>query len=448
MGVKTMARYEKGYINSRIKYHGRKGADISNKFAFVGLGLMGNRVVDTISQFENDSGKVFYPTLAINTNQQDLDSIENCKNKLLLEGFEKGAGRNPQMGHRAIAKNEEKVRRAFVNISDDMDMTFIVAGLGGGTGTGGVLNFVNWAIQIREHTGIQFGLMLSIPRDNDGNLENRNALTILNQIKELVAKRQVPLILIDNEMLYKDYLRRREQGKLNNDVDWTSDSNLTISGVIHQLNLITKFKPTGNKNFDAQELLRVLNTGGCVTFSRMKIPTEDFKDERTLMTRIENGIEKGLVSEGYDYKNEVVSMGVSIISPINKTHEVFDIVVLDKIERSVSKLVPNADIFWGTYEDKVENTNYTYIFTVMAGMNFPQRVDKMHEKAQNQKQSVNITKDLSLDYKEEVTEKISVIVNPFEEVSETKVDNFSLGGIFSEEKREEIVAPDWLKDML
>ncbi|KUO52342.1 MAG: hypothetical protein APF76_04720 [Desulfitibacter sp. BRH_c19] len=368
--------YVKGYLNSRIKYHGRKNTRISGKFSFVGMGLMGSRVVDTIAQLKDSEDRPYYPTLAINTNVQDLDSIENCKNKLALKGYERGAGRDPRIGYKALVENEAEVKSRLKHIASDQDMVFIIAGLGGGTGTGSILSIMKWASEIQEYFGVNFGLIISIPRKRDKRVENENALAVLAKLNDIVS--ELPIIIIDNELLYNEYKAKREKGEIGPGIDWTSDSNLTVASLIHQLNLITSFKPYGNKHFDGQELLRVLNVGGCITFARADLTLSEFKDNNALIAKILESIDNGVVAGGYNYKAEAKSIGFSVISPANKSDQVLDILAMEALEDSINKLLPHADTFWGTYIDQNE-TDKVYVFSVISGMGLPNRIEEIVE---------------------------------------------------------------------
>lgn len=387
--------YLKGYLNSRIKYHGRKGSSISGKFSFIGLGLMGSRVVDVIAQLKDQEGKPFYPTLAINSNLQDLESIENCQNKLVLRGYERGAGRDPVIGQEALQANEGEVKERFKEMAQGQDMVFMIAGLGGGTGTGGILNLTQWASQMREYYGINFGLILSLPRLRDKRVENQNALAILAKLNRLVAAREIPMIIIDNEYLYSSYKEKREKGEIAPGTDWTADSNLVIAGLIHQLNLITGFKPNGNKHFDGQELLRVLNTGGCITFSRTDLTIDEFKDRTTLVANIKTGIDKGIVAGGYNYRQEARSAGFSIVAPSRKASQVLDILSLEVLEDNINQLLPEADIFWGTYIDQNE-AERVHVYSIISGMGLPKRVMDISDFVKEQENKENEVKALDL----------------------------------------------------
>ena len=97
------------------------------KIKVVGIGGAGNNVINRMIV----DGVDF---VVINTDKQDLNK-SNCPNKLqigekLTGGM--GAGSKPEIGR----KSAEESRVAIAKVLENIDMVFITAGMGGGTGTG------------------------------------------------------------------------------------------------------------------------------------------------------------------------------------------------------------------------------------------------------------------------------------------------------------------------
>ncbi len=96
----------------------------------IGVGGAGNNSVDRLYRMGIQGAKV----VAVNTDKQHLESRE-ADEKILIgpqtcRGL--GAGGYPEIGRKAAEESREELRR----IVSDADMVFIVAGMGGGTGTG------------------------------------------------------------------------------------------------------------------------------------------------------------------------------------------------------------------------------------------------------------------------------------------------------------------------
>jgi len=100
------------------------------KMKVVGVGGAGGNAVNRMIS----SGLTGVEFVAINT---DLQALNICKaetriqiGKTLTKGL--GAGADPEVGRRAVEEDQDAVYNAL----RDVDMVFVTAGMGGGTGTG------------------------------------------------------------------------------------------------------------------------------------------------------------------------------------------------------------------------------------------------------------------------------------------------------------------------
>ena len=96
----------------------------------VGIGGCGGNVLDSMV----DSGLTGVDLVAINTDRQALDACR-APNKLeiglrVTQGH--GTGSNPELGRQAALEHTEELN----DLLSDADILFLIAGLGGGTGTG------------------------------------------------------------------------------------------------------------------------------------------------------------------------------------------------------------------------------------------------------------------------------------------------------------------------
>ena len=100
------------------------------KIKVIGIGGAGNNVVNRMIE----AGVEGVDFVVVNTDKQDLNK-SNCPNKIqigekLTGGM--GAGSKPEIGQ----KSAEESRAAIAKVMEGVDMVFITAGMGGGTGTG------------------------------------------------------------------------------------------------------------------------------------------------------------------------------------------------------------------------------------------------------------------------------------------------------------------------
>lgn len=439
---------------NNLKYHNRKKMSISLRFGFAGVGLMGGRVVDTIARLSAPDGKQLYPGLAININQGDLDSLKHISNKLCLKSSYRAAGRNPEVGYEALAQNEDEVKRAIADLAYQSDFLWFIAGLGGGTGTGSILQLVEWASDLKA-IGVEFGIIVSVPREKDGYQENKNALIVLNELNEVAAARQIPIIVVDNEILFQRYMEKRKSGSLIK--EWTEDSNEEIAGLLHQINIITTHTPYGHRHFDGEEFRLVLTAGGCIQFARTVIEFKDFRDEITIRNSLQHSMHKGIASEGYRLE-EAAMVGISIFVPVVHANEVYDISNVQVLENAIRSITPMSEIRWGHYIDHNSSAPKVELYSIISGLGLPARVERLPQLIKELKPGNKVKKlCLDVDFEDEQRQQAPApaINNPFKkqeqimsapELPEKKIVMLGQSQVrLAAQKSSGKEVPDWLK---
>lgn len=96
----------------------------------IGVGGAGNNTVNRLME----SGIIGAECVAVNTDLQHLNAIHAHQKILIGEKLTKGlgSGGDPNIGRAAIEESIEQVEK----ILNDVDVVFVTAGMGGGTGTG------------------------------------------------------------------------------------------------------------------------------------------------------------------------------------------------------------------------------------------------------------------------------------------------------------------------
>ncbi|MBS7639702.1 cell division protein FtsZ [Candidatus Bathyarchaeota archaeon] len=100
------------------------------RIVVIGVGGAGNNTVNRLME----SGIVGAECIAINTDLQHLNAIHAHQKILIGEKLTRGlgSGGDPNVGRAAIEESIEKVEKVLT----DVDIAFVTAGMGGGTGTG------------------------------------------------------------------------------------------------------------------------------------------------------------------------------------------------------------------------------------------------------------------------------------------------------------------------
>jgi len=162
---------------------------IITRIKVVGVGGCGGNVVSRMMEGDRMRGVEF---IAINTDAQDLDRVMAHRKiyvgKALTRGL--GAGMNPEIGKQAAEENRSEIGEVL----NGADIVFIVAGMGGGTGTLGS----SVVAEIAKEKGILTVAMVTKPFAFEGSQRMALAQDGLNRLKDKVDS----LIVIPNDRVF------------------------------------------------------------------------------------------------------------------------------------------------------------------------------------------------------------------------------------------------------
>jgi cell division protein FtsZ len=96
----------------------------------LGVGGAGNNTINRLYHIGIEGAEM----IAINTDKQHLDAIDADKKILIGRSLTRGlgAGGEPEIGRKAVEYDRELIKQSLKNV----DLVFLSAGMGGGTGTG------------------------------------------------------------------------------------------------------------------------------------------------------------------------------------------------------------------------------------------------------------------------------------------------------------------------
>ncbi|MFC7142114.1 tubulin/FtsZ family protein [Halosimplex aquaticum] len=149
------------------------------KVALIGFGQAGGKIVDEFVDYERRTGlDIFSSPIAVNTAKTDLRGLENVPvdNRVLIgqarvKGH--GVGADNELGAAIAEQDIDEVQSALDEIPvHEVDAFLIVAGLGGGTGSGGAPVLAKHLKRI--YTEPVFGLGV-LPAADEGGIYTLNA---------------------------------------------------------------------------------------------------------------------------------------------------------------------------------------------------------------------------------------------------------------------------------
>ena len=355
----------------------------SLKFGFIGLGMGGNSIAAACAEIATNisNNKYPYSALLVNTNQIDLDKIEvsNPKTEKLLIGNGRGAGRNIEIGQEMYLSDADKVEDQIKKQFNETDFLWVVAGLGGGTGTGSIVHAIG-SVMKSGFKG-RFGLILTLPRKNEGATVLANALMKLQQINQ--AMRQLgSIILVDNQKLFDYFTETKTDSTLLS--DYLKFTNQFVAETLHELNVVTSsYKPVGENHFDSSEFENLIKTPGVLHFSKFSKSTSDISTS-TAATQAEGfkeNIVKGILSDGYDLTRSS-RLAISILADEQTSERVFNFGFTNAIETEINQIAPVAtEKPVAFYNYNYKNIKDTYFYAVFAGLQLPERVKELVEES-------------------------------------------------------------------
>ncbi len=159
------------------------------KIMIVGVGGGGGNAVNAMMK----SGVSNVEFLVLNTDQQALSKI-TCKTMPIGEKLTKGlgAGANPEVGKAAALESKDQIQQMLQGV----DLLFIAAGMGGGTGTGAA----PVVAQIAKELEILTIAVVTKPFKFEGTRRMKNAEMGIEALKSNVDS----LVIVQNEKLNRD----------------------------------------------------------------------------------------------------------------------------------------------------------------------------------------------------------------------------------------------------
>lgn len=276
---------------------------------FAGVGQAGNRLANTFG--EN------FKACALNTAYQDLgldekgnvvgDALGNIPQDYRI--FTKinntgGAGKDVKKGEYAIRKHEEKILKKLERFVSGSDYTFLCAGLGGGTGTQGVVQLS----RLLSKLGRKHGIIATLPSAEEGTYAHVNAPSGVYMIEK--ARKQFNnlkgILVPDNNIIKKLVLKNDD---LNHNDIWQEVNNIIYDDFMSFYNLS---KTSGEQNVDTTDFQRLLNMKGYICIGRTRVTDIKNQSEEILVNATHDILDNNRYCVG-DIKQ---AKGVSLL--INK----------------------------------------------------------------------------------------------------------------------------------
>lgn len=402
---------------------------------FVGIGQGGGKMVDAIASIKNQkNGKQVYPCIVINSNLGDMQNLKNIENRLKfpLKGYERGVGKDPELGKQAFNENGADIFEAIATEMGSCEIIFIAVSLGGGTGTGAINVLVD---AISRYLGKPVIAITSLPRPNE--IESKNAFNAMSELAQKLITIEEDdnqnqfrllesLIILDNEKIFNDHINDPEVQNLT----WDYYSNYKLAALLHEWSVLTSLG--SDYTVDAADLLNHILLGGSViTFAKKKIDLDEFKRRDDLINEIVSTYKgKNVLANGFDYEKDMRSMALVVVMPREREQEINQD-TLEMIRSQMKKELPNINFYPGSVSYGSKKYALVYTMANMAGL--PERAKGLREEAEalllqrenreKQASGFNIGGKIEVAATRPPTRRTGVGTNPFSSKTEQNTSN-------------------------
>jgi cell division GTPase FtsZ len=227
---------------------------LSMRVFFIGFGQAGGKIVDMFIEQDRRSGTQNFRGIAVNTARTDLMGLKHIelKDRILIgqtvvKGH--GVGTDNVMGAKITADEIDSIINAIdTRGTHDVDAFVIIAGLGGGTGSGGSPVLTRHLKRIYREPVYALGI---IPAPEEGRLYSYNAARSLSTLVNEA----------DNTFIFDNSAWKNEGESVRTAYERLNDEIVRRFGVLFRAGEVGK-SGVGEMVVDSSEIINTLRGGG------------------------------------------------------------------------------------------------------------------------------------------------------------------------------------------
>lgn len=259
------------------------------KFALVGVGTAGGRIVDQLRDYEKRTGRAFSGenTMVFDTDRDafhEYDNIPLDRHVLIGDTHPdirgEGLDGDLDLGASVAREGVDEITREFDKLSiHELDAVVVVAGFGGGTGGGVGAVVLENLTQITDSPVYAVGVL---PHSTESDLTAVNAARSLQSFVQHADN----VILFDNDSWYtadRDHPLEESYGRMN-DALATRVATVLGTGELASGNVAESM-------VDTSDLMKTLDTGGVSSIGYASLELEDDGLVNRILSVFRNGDE-------------------------------------------------------------------------------------------------------------------------------------------------------------
>ena len=269
------------------------------KLALIGVGQAGGKVVDEFLAYDAETGvDIVRGAIAVNTAKADLDGIDRLPtDRRILIGQSRvkghGVGADNELGAEVAEEDIDEIQGALDSVPvHEIDAFLVVAGLGGGTGSGGAPVIAKNLKRI--YTEPVYGLGI-LPGRDEGGIYTLNAA---RSLKTFVDE-------VDNLMLFDNDAWRSSGESVGEGFDAINRELVQRFGVLFSAGEITEGSDVAESVVDSSEIINTLKGGGISSLGYADVEVDEPK-RSGLLSRLRDDSTDGIDST--EATNRVTSL--------------------------------------------------------------------------------------------------------------------------------------------
>ncbi|AKG90719.1 Tubulin/FtsZ GTPase [Geoglobus ahangari] len=240
------------------------------RFFAIGFGQAGGKILDLFMENEKLRGSNTLKALAVNTARTDLMGLKHIppKNRILIgqtivKGH--GVGTDNKLGAKIAQEEIETVLNAIDEMgTHEIDAFLIIAGLGGGTGSGGSPVLAKYLSEMYSEPVYAVGVL---PAPEEGKLYSLNAARSMITLLKYVDN----LILVDNGAWKFEGMSLRESyAKINEEI-------VRRLAILARAGEPVEEGLVGEMVVDSSEVINTLRGGGISSIGYATLPIQEKK---------------------------------------------------------------------------------------------------------------------------------------------------------------------------
>ena len=273
------------------------------KLAMIGFGQAGGKILDRFLEYDSTRGTgIVGHAVAVNSAKADLMGLDYVphENRVLIgQSIVKGhgAGTEPELGEKCATEDIEEIQSAIDRmVSSEIDAFLIIAGLGGGTGSGGAPVLAERLQRLYVEPVYGLGIL---PSRDEGGIYNRNAARSFQGFAEVVDN----LLAFDNDAFKSGGESLGEGYAEINDEIITRFGALFSAGEVEALG-----DNVAESVVDSSEIINTLGDHGITSVGYASETVEQGNSGGGLLDKLRGGKDENGFSSGGDATNRITAL--------------------------------------------------------------------------------------------------------------------------------------------